>query len=214
VCAFARDSIFTTGWAPFSATQKIMMAGRLTGVGCRRRSVECPSCLRHRFLSLREQAKGWRRFDRETLDALCARPRGREPGWTKKGILACAEHPRAVSPRTRPAEKTGRSIRCPARIRPLERSPIRSRVLGQRTGTSPSCLSSSRMPVFEPYPFSSPREADAAAFRRARRSASHPAMSRYSQSSDSCKGESENIYIGRSAAALVEIFVGNTRTNN
>jgi hypothetical protein len=42
----------------------------------------------------------------------------------EEGNAASAEHPRAMSPETAdPAEKTGRSIRRPARIRPLHRKP-------------------------------------------------------------------------------------------
>jgi hypothetical protein len=41
----------------------------------------------------------------------------------KKGPPWPTEHPRVISPGTEdPTEKTGRSIRCPARIRPLERT--------------------------------------------------------------------------------------------
>jgi hypothetical protein len=41
----------------------------------------------------------------------------------KKGTPWPTEHPRVISPGTEdPTEKTGRSIRCPARIRPLERT--------------------------------------------------------------------------------------------
>ena len=77
-----------------------------------------------------------------------------------------------MSPGTEdPRIKTGRSIRCAARIRPLEYEPEPvSSPMDKRTGASPSCLKSvSRTPVFEPYPFGcADCEADAAAFRRAR----------------------------------------------
>ena len=56
--------------------------------------------------------------------ALSVRPGGRGASEREEGNAASAEHPRAMSPGTAdPAEKTGRSIRRPARIRPLHRKP-------------------------------------------------------------------------------------------
>jgi hypothetical protein len=65
-------------------------------------------------------------------------------------------------------EKTGRSIRCPARIRPLRQARSGVEPMDKRTGANPSCLRVSHDPCLRDssLPFR-PSEADAAAFRRA-----------------------------------------------
>ena len=111
---------------------------------------------------LNKGVKGWRRFMiadawRRLSDLSAAEPMSakREPSAPR----------RPKAPGT--AEKTGRSIRCPARIRPLHEA---------RTGFEP--LESGRAPalhawsISRPLPFNlipsfRPCEADAAAFRRA-----------------------------------------------
>ena len=58
------------------------------------------------------------------VGALSVRPGGRGASLRAKRNAASAEHPRAMSLGTAdPAEKTGRSIRRPARIRPLHKKP-------------------------------------------------------------------------------------------
>jgi hypothetical protein len=90
--------------------------------------------------------------------------------------LPSTEHPRVKGPRTENPWKrqAGRSD-VQHRIRP-QKSPIRCRAFGQRTGASPSCREYLTTPAFESYPFGSPPEADAAAFCRAHSGAFHPAM--------------------------------------
>ena len=89
------------------------------------------------------------------------RPRGLR---RQKGTRRPTDQSRVMRPGTEdPWKKTGRSIRCPARMRPLQKSPIRLEPLA--SGRAPAlhaceCLT---MPVFEPIPFGLPPEADAAA---------------------------------------------------
>jgi hypothetical protein len=85
------------------------------------------SCLRFLFVfisgssGLMKQVKGWRRFrNRGRVGALSARPDGRVASSRKEGTLAFPD-PLGHDPWGREAIKTGRSIRCPARIRPLEK---------------------------------------------------------------------------------------------
>ena len=70
---------------------------------------------------LLKQVKGWRRFhDRGRLGGICVRPYGR-------GSLAARKEKPSTDQKPEDRDKTGRSIRRPAEIRPLERSPNRFR---------------------------------------------------------------------------------------
>jgi hypothetical protein len=103
---------------------------------------------------LSKSMKGWRLFRSRTLGAVSTRPVGSEASRARKGNPASTAYPRAMSPEPRTSrKKTGRSIRRPARIRPLH--PARSGVeLGKRTGASPSCLKSISRPLpSKTYPF-------------------------------------------------------------
>ena len=115
------------------------------------------------FLRLIEQVKGWRHF--MIADAWTPFP----PTWRPRSLIA---RKGILGPRSRArgtAEKTGRSIRCPARIRPLKKSPNRSRAIGKRTGASPSCLRVSHNPCLQVLSLRfAACEAEAAAFRRTR----------------------------------------------
>jgi hypothetical protein len=107
------------------------------------------------------------------LDAICPtrRPRASRAGTGEpslkggnRGTLASSGHRPEIQ-----GKKTGRSIRCPARIRPLKKSPIRLEPLASGRapalhclGSVSQCLSSSLIPSV------SPCEAEAPAFCRAR----------------------------------------------
>ena len=97
-----------------------------------------------------KQVKGWRLFMiadawasfRPTLSA--AEPDEREKGTRR---------PRSQKPED-PRKKTGRSIRCPARIRPLHQARSGFEPMDKRTGASPSCLKSISRPLpSKTYPF-------------------------------------------------------------
>ena len=111
----------------------------------------------------------------EGLAPFRSRTLGRHFADLATASLIEREHEGTSRPR-RTGEKTGGSIRCPARMRPLEKSPIRLEPLV--SGRAPAlhaceCLTT---PAFEYFPFGSPRVADAAAFCRARSGAFHPAI--------------------------------------
>ena len=97
-------------------------------------------CLRFLFLGLLKQVKGRRHFDRGVAWTPLARLGGRGASLRKgePGVYGASP---GHEPRDRgPGEKTGRSIRRPARIRPLEEPEPVSSPMEMRTGASPSCL--------------------------------------------------------------------------
>ena len=119
------------------------------------------------LLAFSSEVKGWRRFhDRGRLGAVLSDLAAAEPDEREKGT----RRPRipGACPGRDLRKKTGRSIRCPARIRPLKRA---------RTGFEPNGQADGRQPfmpasVSQPLPFDAslpfrPCEANAAAFRRA-----------------------------------------------
>jgi hypothetical protein len=116
-----------------------------------------------RASGLFEASEGLAPFDRGCLGAVSTRPCRPRSLIAKKGILA-SPVPRVMIPGSlpgdgnrEPAEKTGRSIRRPAEIRPRERSPNRFRAwISGRAPALHAFRSISRMPVLESYPFVSP----------------------------------------------------------
>jgi hypothetical protein len=93
-----------------------------------------------------KQVKGWRRFLRSRMaslrDAWARFPpdlSAAELRCARRGIPASAvPRVRVMSPETEdPRKKTGRSIRCAARIRPLERARSRFEPHGQADGRQP-----------------------------------------------------------------------------
>ena len=137
------------------------------GVGVRPALFVGPSV----FISgLFEASEGLAPFDRGCLGAVSTRPCRPRSLIAKKGILA-SPVPRVISPGTADLrKKTGRSIRRPAEIRPRERGPNRFRAW--ISGRAPA------LHAFQEYLTNAclrilslrfaDREADAAAFRRAR----------------------------------------------
>jgi hypothetical protein len=108
--------------------RKKSMVARLTGVQRRRRLVGRSSV----FVSVPpKQAKGWRHFYDRGWRPVRRTGAVSAPNLAAEGLIereegnaASAEHPRAMSPETEdPLDKTGRSIRRPARIRPLHKKP-------------------------------------------------------------------------------------------
>jgi hypothetical protein len=106
--------------------KKTMMV-RLTDLGCRRRLVHRPSVFVSGSSGLLEQVKGWRHFTVADgvlvgrVGAVSARPQGPRSLVAPEGEPRRPRIPGVMSPGTEdPRKKTGRSIRCAARIRPLE----------------------------------------------------------------------------------------------
>ena len=94
------------------------------------------------------------------------------PDLAAASLRARKKDPTSTEQKARgPAEKTGRLIRCPARMRPLKRARTAFSGLGKRTGASPSCLRVSHNACLQPTFGFADNEADAAAFRRARENA-------------------------------------------
>ena len=89
------------------------------------------------------EVKGWRLFMIADARASFVRLGGRGADEREKGTRG----PRIQRTGTS-RKKTGRSIRCPARIRPLQKSPNRFRAFGKRTGASPSCRECLTTPAF------------------------------------------------------------------
>ena len=121
-------------------------------------------CLRFGSSSFMKQVKGWRHFDRGTLGRHF-RPtwRPREPHCAKKGTL---HGPKARGLGKRQADRS--DVR--QEIRPLKRA--RTGFRAYTSGRAPAlhCLRVSHDPCLQAYPFGfADCEADAAAFRRARR---------------------------------------------
>ena len=137
-----------------------------------------PSVFISGFSGLAKQGKGWRRFESRTLGIISVRLGGcglqgnRESVALVDAVVDRVGRPpdqvRGQRVRLQGAIKTGRSIRCPARMRPLERARSGSS-LWPADGRQPfmpasvsQCLSLSVVPSVSPF------EAEAAAFRRAR----------------------------------------------
>src|SRR5271157_4336376 len=88
-------------------------------------------------------------------------------------------------------------------------SPNRFRALGLRTGASPSCLRVSHEPLpLSTYPFGSPREAEAAAFRRAHSGAFHPATDHPTRVPISCKVILEKWFLTKDCAGAYRVGCG------
>ena len=129
------------------------------GVARAPRIVSRSFCLRFSSSGLMKQVKGWRHFDRERLDAVSA-DLAAVSLCAKKGILG----PRARGPGKRQGDRSD------VRQEYVRLKRARSGLEPLPSGRAPAlhaceCLT---MPAFESYPFSSPREAEAAAFCRTR----------------------------------------------
>ena len=143
------------------------------GVACSPRSLSF-LLSSFRFLRSPRASEGLAPFRSRTLGRHLPRLGGREPHGREPGNPGVHGH--------RPEDqgkKTGRSIRCPARIRPLKKSPIRLEPLA--SGRAPAlhaceCLT---MPVFEPYPFGFAMRGGSGRFLSGAFSAFHPAMDYY-----------------------------------
>ena len=103
---------------------------------------------------LLKQVKGWRLFMiADASGVVCPNSAAAEPMSAKR------EPDVHGSPGHEPGnrdlrKKTGRSIRCPARIRPLHKEPEPvSSPMDKRTGASPSCLRVSHNPCLLMLPF-------------------------------------------------------------
>ena len=107
-------------------------------------------CLHFGFLlAFSSEVKGWRRFyDRGRMGVLSPDLAAAEPMSAKKGTPPSTD-PRVMSPGTATSrKKTGRSIRCPARIRPPKEPEPVSSPMDKRTGASPSCPEYLTTPAF------------------------------------------------------------------
>ena len=95
-------------------------------------------------------------------------------------------NPGVHGPKARgPRKKTGRSIRCPARIRPLHQARTGFEPYGKRTGASPSCLKSISRPLpSKIYPFRFALRGGCGRSCRARDNAFHPATDHHNSDSD------------------------------
>jgi hypothetical protein len=100
-----------------------------------------------------------------------------------------------------------RAIRCPGRMRPLEKAQSGLEPLASGRAPTLHAIRTAHDGVFEPYPFGSPSEADAAAFGRPGSEGLCPTTANYSEIPALCKIVSELLQTLRNSGRLTRYNV-------